>query len=312
MQMLGRILVCAIVCIFTAPELYGTPPPPPPPTANKPSPPSPSLPVETATESREEQPSPPKVVGNEPAELPSKPLSPPASIYPVSLAARPILLPPRMFEIAAEAILNADPMFTNAGFHARVGITNRAQVALQYNLGIIDGDGGKVGKTIIPDVRVRLYKQLTGQIAVPILLDPASVGLTLGIPFKFHLIDRLAVVVGQDLVSFRVHRFVPILGDPRGNASLADAHAINTKLSRGQIRVLAQVILQLRRHIALAGEGGVVADDFTSSDPVVPLRLTALWGLARGYVDIGGRIGFADLGEAEQTFQFAAFLTVRR
>ncbi len=260
----------------------------------------------------DEDPTPPRIVGTEKPPPPkAEPIEPKRGLdYPIERHARPLTLLEHMLELRFEAPIGLSPGRVGFLTGARYGLRKTVELAADYSLGVLDRDGGAFGKTFVPGVVVRITDHLGVQAALPILFDPTSLGLSLGAPFKIRLFDKLTVFGGRDLVRIRLKRFVPTLGDPRANEAQAEADAINTILSRGQIRVIGGVIVQVNKQWSIVGEGGVVAEDFSNKDPIVPIYASAYYS-PNGWLDLGGRLGFDDLGTADDSFTIGILAAMR-
>ena len=304
------LLGSSSVSVLAQPQPSSTEPPPKEvPQQSPPSEPPNADDVPRKPQPLEDDPPPPKIVGTEPPPAPQPVAKPPEVGYPIERVLRPITLPRSMFEFAAEIPVHRGR--GGVGVAARFGVSDRVELRGDYSFGSVDRDGAVLGKTIMQQVVVRLHRVVAVQGALLFLFDPVSVGISLGVPLKVQLSERLALFVGRDAVRVRVKRFVPRLGDPRHNRDMGLADEINTKLSRGEIRVVGGVIVQVNRAFSIVGEGGVVADDFSNKDPSAPLHVSLHYA-PRRWLDLGVRLGFDDLGVANDSITGALVGVVRR
>ncbi|MEM9489779.1 MAG: hypothetical protein AAGC55_11575 [Myxococcota bacterium] len=230
--------------------------------------------------------------------------------YPIEEALRPITLAEGMSEITIDVLSNVDAYFSTALIEARYGITRQAQLGLGYGPGAVDSDGFTAGKAVSIDVHYLLADWLAVQVELPILLDPFSMGLTLGAPLRFRFGERFALIGGHDLVHIALRRFVPAVGDPLFNEAQVAIDEVDTILDSGELRLLGGAIYQLKPNLALLAELGLLARDFAITDAGVPLLATLTYSVSNKF-DLGARIGFRDLGDADETFGATLQLALR-
>ncbi len=221
--------------------------------------------------------------------------------YPKELALRPLVLKAGMSQVSFDLLTNVDDFFVTGLAEARYGATHELQIALAYGIGAVSSDGFTAGKALSIEAQYAIAPWIAAQLEIPFLLDPFSLGLTIGAPMKFRFGQRLAFTLGQDLLNFKIKRFVPIVGDPLANQALADQDAVNTELDDGELRLLGGVIYQYSPELALFGEIGILAQDFGLTDAGVPLLVTVTYS-STYQLDLGARIGFRNLDNASENF----------
>lgn len=229
--------------------------------------------------------------------------------YPVPVAQRPITLYGGLFEFGVGAAMFPSPAAFTTALRGRYGITDRIEVGLRYAVLGADEDSTVTGKAGAIDVVVGITDWAAAQLTLPALFDPFAMGFTLGAPMKFRFGDRFALFFGSDLFSYRIKGFVPSVVDPRINAARADAIAVDTLVSSGNLRLTGGAIYQLEPHMAIAVDTGVTVEFEESENPELPLGGTFTYSLA-DVLDLAARLGFENIGEGS-TFSLTASLGVR-
>jgi hypothetical protein len=229
--------------------------------------------------------------------------------YPVPVALRPITLYGGMFEFGVGAAMFPSPAGFTTALRGRFGITDRVEIGLRYAVLGADENDTVTGKAGALDVVVGITDWAAVQLSLPVLLDPFAMGFTLGAPFKFRFGDRFALFFGGDLLSYRIKHFVPSVLDPRVNAARADAIAVDTLVSSGNLRLTGGAIYQLAPNMAVAVDTGVTVEFEESENPELPLGGTFTYSLA-DVLDVAGRLGFDNIGEGG-TFSLTVGLGVR-
>ncbi|RMH36713.1 MAG: hypothetical protein D6689_21985 [Deltaproteobacteria bacterium] len=204
---------------------------------------------------------------------------------------------------------------------ADYGITDRLQVGLRYGTGTY----GKVetapdpnpsaeyvpGKAVAVDLRYGLTPWMALQIQLPMLLDPFEAAVTVGVPIRVRVGDRLALFAGEDLLTVRVTDMVPFVEDAVSNErSVVALDQTNAEKDDGDVTVKAGAIVRLDDRMAVRGTIGVVAGDFAMTDAGTPLWGDLLYAVS-GHVGIEARVGFANLGAATKTFTAAVGVAVQ-
>lgn len=230
--------------------------------------------------------------------------------YPLALTRRPLTLEAGMSELTGEIPLFFSPVRALGVLRGRYGIDDRIEFGLRYSPGAVAEEGSIAGRTVAIEGQYRIFDWLAAQLSVPVLLDPVAVGVFLGAPMKFRIGDKAALFFGRDLLSFRIHGFVPEVEDPLLTAARADARDINTVLPRGDIRLIGGAIYQLEPNLAFTAELGLVAADFALTDAGVPLRAALVYSTSNK-VDLGARLGWTNLDQAGESFGAAVFATFR-
>ena len=248
-----------------------------------------------------EQPKPP-VFGEQPEPVEEATAREMPKQYPRRLVDRPLTLWASMLEIGLTARANVDPGVGSSVLQARYGVTDQIELSLAYGIGSVDGDGFTGGKSFHLRGSYTLIPQLVAlEMTIPVLVDPFAIAISFGAPVQLHVGDTARLFVGRDLINFRLHRFVPEVDNPLATQALIDADSVNTDLSRGDIRIIGGAEVQLSAKTAVIGELGVIFNDFSNTDPAVPLAVTLLH-TPRRWFDVGIRTGFGNLDQAKNTF----------
>ena len=230
--------------------------------------------------------------------------------YPITLALRPLTLEAGMSELTAEVPLFFSPVRAIGVLRGRYGITDEIELGLRYSPGAVAEEGSIAGRTVAIEGQYRIFHWLAAQLSIPVLLDPVAMGVFLGAPMKLRVLDDIALFFGRDLLSFRIYGFVPEVEDPQLTATRTRERDINTVLPRGDVRLIGGVIYQLEPNLALTGEIGVVAGNFTLRNASVPLRAALAYSVSN-MVDLGARLGWNNLDQARESFGAAVFATFR-
>jgi hypothetical protein len=136
---------------------------------------------------------------------------------------------------------------------------------------------------------------------------------------KFVLSDKFAVGGLDDVLNIKLKRFAPSFYQEQLNALGAYNDMTGTEQSRGHIRIAGYAIYQYHPDTALIGRlgvdndlggaGGTMAGTQSTGSTATFLR-AGIDYTPRRYLDIGGSIGFDDLGHIG-TFGPALYLAVR-
>jgi hypothetical protein len=231
-----------------------------------------------------------------------RPAPPVPTEYPIERVLRPITLPERMTEVTLDAPNSFNPYEQSGLLGARHGITAEIQAGLRYGTGTLHDGEYFVGKAVSLDGEYKVFDWLAAQLSLPMLVDPFSLGVTVGAPMKFTFFERLRFDLLRDLVTFKVSRFAPSVVDAELNDVQVEADETNSIIEDGRINLNAGATWQLQRQIALEGRFGVQAPDFEfQSDSPTALDVGLIYS-GSNKVDVGGRIGFADLNHTDETF----------
>ncbi|HKE20238.1 MAG TPA: hypothetical protein VKB80_35435, partial [Kofleriaceae bacterium] len=184
----------------------------------------------------------------------------------------------------------------------RYGITDQIQAGLRYGTGTLDDGDYITGKTVSVDAEYQVFDWLAGQLSVPMMVDPFSAGITLGAPMKFTFIERLRFDLFRDFVTFKLSRFAPSVVDAAFDDRMVEADRTNSVIEDGEINFNAGATWQLQPQIAIEGRYGLRALDFElQTDSPMALDLGLIYS-GSNKVDIGGRLGFADLNHTDRSF----------
>lgn len=231
--------------------------------------------------------------------------------YPRELVLRPLTLDAGMTEVSLDVPALLSPARVKGQLGVAYGINNQIQLGLLYGPGALrDPDGFVAGKAVGIDVRYLVTDFLSVQAALPILINPFAMGVTLGAPMKFEFWDKLAFVFGQDLLTANVVSFAPVVGDPLETQRQIELDESGTTGPRGEVRVLGGVMYQMDPDLAFMGELGLVYPDFGREKTMVPMWLALMYSPG-AKVDLGLRAGFESLSQAKDYFGVRLFVAVR-
>jgi hypothetical protein len=258
----------------------------------------------------EENPDAPKAVGTKAAkEAADAAAKKKHDEYPIELIFRPLTLPAAMSQVSFEYPVNIDPFSASGVLRAEYGVTDKIQVGLRYGIGSLTEDGFTEGKAVAVDGRYLLHDIVALQVSLPVLLDPVATGIVIGAPFRWQF-GKFALFGGHDFLSIKFKRFVPSVDDALADSALVAADSTGTTLPDGAIKVLLGMHYQHSERLVITGDIGYVAQDFSSTDAGVPLRVSLMHSFSRK-LDLGGRIGFGNLDDAQGTFGISAFVALR-
>jgi len=277
-----------------APAASAAPPPPPPsrdPTGMEENPEAPDTDFE-------------RPVG---AQVDAAASAPPVPTgYPIERALRPITLPQRMTEITIDAPNSFNPYVQSGLLGIRHGVTREIQAGLRYGTGTLYDGEYFAGKAFSIDGEVQVFPWLAAQVSVPMLVDPYAVGVTVGAPIKAVVLGRLRFDLLRDFATFKLSRFAPSVVDAAENDRLVVADETNSVIEDGQLNLNAAATWQLQSNLAIEGRFGLKGRDFEfESDSPTALDVGLLYSSVysgANQVDIGGRVGFADLNQTDETF----------
>lgn len=281
----------------------------------------------------DENPDAPRAAGTDDQKVVKVAPPPKPTGYPVEEALRPITLPKFMTEIRLDPQLEAGggtalPFEMTTTLRARFGITDKIQVGLAYNLFAIYADpttmsrnySAQYGRTLEVNATYLLQDWIGVRIGLPMYLNPAAVGLSLGAPIKFKLFGgRIAIGGLDDLLEFALGDFPPLVYNEDYNAIAANTLSTsNTSQASGVLRISVYGVYQLQREIAIIarlGEqdflggpsGGAGAGNDSSAQTF--LFGSVQWS-PRPNIDVGATLGFYDLSQAG-SFGPSAFAALR-
>ena len=236
--------------------------------------------------------------------------------YPIEESQRPITLPQNMSEVSLAPHAQVKPYAGADALRARYGITRQVQLGLTYLLGGVFNDpktltsdkiGFHPGKAVGLDVTVLLQDWLAVKVGVPVYIDPVAVGLTLGAPMKFIFTDKLALGGMDELLTFKLHKFVPSFYQEAANAAHA-AEPSGTITSKGSLRPTVFGQYQQAPKLVLYGRFGINFEDF-GNNATAFIRAGFNYS-PRRYLDFGLSLGFDDLS-VSGSFAPAGLLAVR-
>lgn len=249
--------------------------------------------------------------------------------YPVELALRPITLPANMSEVSIEPHITVSPADGPGLLRARYGITPKVQLGLTYVFGGVYDDPatpmtkdydfhpGKAGGL---DVTVLLKNWAAVRVGLPVFLDPFAMGLTIGVPLKFHVTDRFAIGGMDDLLNIALPfgaEFAPSFTSARFNAAASEADATGSTQSRGLMRFSGYGIYQQKANLAIIGQLAIELEDFAQNRGSSGFggTTTSIHGgvsfSPKRFLDVGGMLGFDDLARMPDSFTLTGFAAVR-
>jgi len=264
-----------------------------------------------------ENPNEPIVIGENDAKTIKKKAPPkgPAT-YPLALKDRPLTLFANMAEVRIDFPVTTitDHAVASGVLRGAYGVTNEVEIGLHYGFGSIDSDGYLEGKAFSVDAGYKLTDWASVRLSVPILVDPFAMALTIGAPLRFRIMNKVALEIGGDLVSFKLSNFIPDVSNSIYNSAQVAADMTGTDLPSAEIRVIGGVIYQHTDKLALTARIGFIDQRGVPGlgDQPVPLYLGAmLTNPMKAGMDYGVRVGFADLGDAGNTLGLSLFAALR-
>ncbi|MBK7072490.1 MAG: hypothetical protein IPH44_09310 [Myxococcales bacterium] len=268
----------------------------------------------------EENPDAPRILG-EPTDTGPKAPAPRATGYPIEEVLRPLTLPDFTSEIRLDAAIYPSPFDAEFGLRARYGITRQAQLGVRYAIGGLYDDGKvtpaktrwNTGKAVEINFQFLVTDWVAPRIAIPMYVDPFTIGMTLGAPVKFRFGKKFAIIGFEDVVGFKFlkKKFLPTLEGERPNEADAATLDIGEIKSDGFIRLDFGAVYQYKPNVALTGRFGINFDDFSQrGDTGSSLRVQVQYSPKRK-IDLLGLMGFDRLDEPGDTFHLAGALAVR-
>jgi hypothetical protein len=230
--------------------------------------------------------------------------------YPDRVIDRPLTLPGSTSEVSFALPVLVDPYAFGATLRGTYAITSDVQVGLRYGLGAFTEDGFNVGKAVSLDTQYRFTDNISAQVAIPAFLDPFAVGLVLGAPMRFKFFDTFLILVGEDLVSIKLHEFFPSIDNAGQNAANILRLETNeiTPLWLGTASVRG--VYQWSEKTALDAQFGFQVDDRRETASTTLFNV----GLLRVHnqdLDFGARLGATSLSEFVDTFGLSVFANYR-
>ncbi len=228
--------------------------------------------------------------------------------YPARVINRPLNLPGGMVELGLEIPVHVDPFGVSSTLRGAYGITRSISVGLQYSPGRYTEEFS-VGKAVGVEAQYLITDIIAAQLTLPIYLDPFAMGIVLGAPFKYTMFDKFSIVGGRNLMSFKVHEFLPSVENATLNDALIAARDNNTIVPVWVVNATAGAIYQLDDKIALDALFGTRFDD-TNAAATSSLDLGILYAQSNK-LDFGARLGVADLSSFTESLGLRLFLNFR-
>lgn len=230
--------------------------------------------------------------------------------YPTRDIDRPLTLPGSTSEISFALPVLVDPYAFGATLRGSYGITSDVQVGLRYGLGAVTEDGFNVGKAVSLDTQYRFTDNISAQVSIPMFLDPFAVGLVLGVPMRFTFFDTFAILVGEDLVSIKLHEFLPSIDNASQNAAFIANLADNTITPLWIATATVRGIYQWSEKVSLDAQFGFQVDDNSDSETPVLFNVGVL-KVQNQDLDFGARLGATSLSDFVDTFGLSIFANYR-
>ncbi len=232
--------------------------------------------------------------------------------YPTQLVLRPVTLAEAQAEIglAVTFVNNDGNGLLWPTLRAAFGITRDVEVGFTWAAFLTrfspaaDENGIDTGKafsldgglTLVPDwfaVRVRLAFY-----ADP---DVFGFGLVLGAPFRWRILPRFALFVGQDLLYIKLAKIAVDPADPARNLGEVANIARQVPTAAGRLNLAFGGIFQATDRTAVYASFAVGWEDFSFTDQPYSLYV-GVTHTPQQQVDLGLRTGFRRLEHAGQTF----------
>lgn len=229
--------------------------------------------------------------------------------YPTRAIERPINLPGGTSEISLTLPTFVDPFAAGASLRGSYGITSEVQVGLRYSMGALSENGFEVGKAVSLDAQYLFTDNIAGQLSLPMFMDPFAMGLVLGAPMKFTFFDTFSLVFGQDLVSIKLHEFVPSLDNAVQNSGFIFLRESNTTTPLWIGNASVRAIYQMGDKLALDAQFGIQFDD---SNAASTAQINAgLLHVHSENLDFGARVGALDMSAFVESFSVNLFTNFR-
>ncbi len=246
-------------------------------------------------------------ITGEPVEEPGAP--PPVrarrSGYPAQEVLRPITLPALTSEVGLDLRTLVGDFSVDFNLRGRFGITRQWQIGLGYNVGGLYDDGAKfrfnTGKAVELEVTYLVQDWIGARLAVPMYMDPFSVGVTVGAPVKFTFADRFSVSGLGDLISFKAYNFLPTVRFERPNEVNANLVNTNSITPDGAMRFVAVGAFQWKPMTALIGTFGAEFADFSNIDMQYPAKLGLQHTMGKK-LDLAATVGWESLAVPVDSF----------
>jgi hypothetical protein len=241
--------------------------------------------------------------------------------YPIEIIKRPLTLAASQAEVSLDVPFvsgDATPLLTQV-LRGAYGVTRDVQLGLTYSFGLErlnappGTDGYEAGKAVSIDAAYTILPgYLAASLKVPVYLsgDNFGLGLILGAPFRVELFDRFAVFGGTDLVHIKITGMAVDAADPAFIAGELALKARGAVTSAGSVNATVGALYQVRPQAALFASFGIAWLDFSANDQPVSLFAGGTYSPQRT-IDIGGRVGFASLAHAGQSFTLAVTVALR-
>lgn len=241
--------------------------------------------------------------------------------YPIEAIDRPLTLAASQFEISLDVPVEAigadgGPFMTQV-LRAGYGVTTDLQIGVAYGIGLEllnPPEGAKAfeaGKAFSLDAaHTILPGNLAAQLSLPFYADPFAWSVSLGVPFRVKITDKIAFVGGQDLVAITLVRFPVDPAQPWMNVAHVALDAVGAARNDGHVNLNFGAQIQAKRNLAFTAKLGLYFPDFDDNNDRVYTLLGAAWS-KNPKLDIGGRLGVGDLGRMGDTFGLAVFVAYR-
>ena len=267
----------------------------------------------------EENPGAPVTGDDQPTTTVIKPLPEHHGPYPIEYVLRPNVLPKRMSEVTLDLPNKFNKYMQSFVLGVHHGATDELELGIRYNIGTFTEGGDGIdnefyaGKAVAIDGEYAIFSWLSAQLSVPMLFDPFAIAGTLGAPMKFSLFEKLSIELGRDLLSFRIHRFIPSAENAAINEFLTAADETMTDTPAAIFNLQAAFTYQHKANTAIQARVGqstsVDSDETTERNPL--LFDLGLYYSTSNRLDFGGRVGWFDINDASETFGISLFAAAR-
>lgn len=240
--------------------------------------------------------------------------------YPTEVILRPMTLAELQVELSHTLVFvaNSGNSLIWSIEHGAFGITPDWEVGFTWApfLSAFDpppgGDGFKAGRgfsidgawTAIPDwLAIRL------KLAFYADPDVFGFGLVIGAPFRWRILPRLALFVGEDLLYIKVAKLAVDPADPTRNVAEVANLVRQIPTAAGRINLSFGAIWQITDFTAMFGNFAIGWEDFSFTDQPYSLYAGVTHAISR-QIDVGARLGFRRLDDSA-SFTFSASFGLR-
>lgn len=240
--------------------------------------------------------------------------------YPIEAIERPLTLTAGQAEVSLEIplqSLGSDGRSATQILRGAYGVTQDIQIGVSYGFGLellSPADGQKAyepGKAFSLDgAYAVLPGKLAATLSIPFYADPFAMSVTLGAPFRIGLTDKLAIVGGENLLQLAVVKMPVDVANPGLNVATVLAAENSIPEPAGHLNINFGVLYQHKPNLAVTARFGMFFPDFGDLTEAYSLSCGVLWSKSNR-IDVGGRLGTADIDEFGETFFLSLFAAYR-